>query len=590
MRGILRAMDFQGDRSCRESCWISLGTRMRESLLVLFIGFIAPFGATAGQSVQFMPVEDLKPGMKGVGKTVFQGTEVENFEVEVIGVVKNVRPNSDLILVKLSGGPLEESGMIAGMSGSPIYINGKLLGALAYGLGVFPKEPVGAVVPIKEILSAGTRGSVGMELPRLESYGNIVPVGTPVVFSGFDPRTIHWLGPRLEEFGFTPMAGGGGGDTESARLVPGSVLAVKLLDGDFDLSAVGTLTYLDGDRFYAWGHQLFLSGRTELPAAGGYVHTIFKGSMSSNKIVSPTKVLGAVLEDRLSGVSGSLKARPRMLPLSISVNSGGSVSNYNINVILNELLTPLLSATAVMNSVMMTGSRLGEVTIDALIRINLEGHDPIRARVMYSDSATTRTMANDFMALIGSLMGTGFEKVSFKKVEIDLSLIEERKTARIIGASVNKAVASPGDTLTVTIRMRPYLQEEYTKTVDLVIPEDIPRGEVSITIENGSSASASEIASNTFTVNPRNLDELLDRFDLLRPFNSIVVKMHAAGKTVSVPGGDMPSVPPSFLTVIGKAEPHRVWRASTAVRYEKLIETEELVRGGAALKVKVEER
>jgi hypothetical protein len=329
---------------------------------------VAALTTSVVSAVDFMPVESLKAGMKGVGRTVFKGTEIEDFDVEVVGVLKNARPRSDLILLKLVGGPLEESGIISGMSGSPVYIDGKLLGALAYALGTFPKEAVAAAVPIGEIVSRGAYSGLGMEYPWEGTAKDAMPISVPLVFSGFEPQSISWVSDRLEGFGLAPVVGGGAGEAASAPLLPGSVLAVKFVEGDLDMSAVGTLTYVDGKDFYGFGHPLLHLGKVELPAAGGYVHAIYKSSMSSNKIVSATKSAGVILEDRASGVSGKLGGKAEMMPLAITVRHGEAREQYKMNVMLHELFTPLLAASAAMSCANNLGARAGETMVDRICR------------------------------------------------------------------------------------------------------------------------------------------------------------------------------------------------------------------------------
>jgi hypothetical protein len=560
----------------------------RQSLLIVSIPFFLLTCGTA-HSIEFMPVEDIKPGMKGIGKTVFHGTEVEDFDVEVMGILKNARPKSDLILVKLSGGPLEESGLIAGMSGSPVYIGGKLVGAIALSLGSFSKEPVGAAVPIGEMLAPQDLGALGMESPQARSEHSITPIATPVVCAGFDSRTIDWLAPCISKFGLVPMAGGGGGRAASAPPVPGSVLAVKLVEGDFDMSAVGTLTYIDGNKFYAWGHQMFQLGATELPASGGYVYAVYKSSMSSFKIASSTDDLGAVLQDRTTGVSGRLGATAKTLPLNLSVTQGKTTSNYRMNVILSEMITPSLLASAVMNSVLSSGSLLGETTIQAEMSVKLEGHAPLKIETAYSDSSTVVSLARDVMDLIGAIIGNGFEKARFESVQVNLVVIEQRKSGRIVDASVDRPVANPGDTIAVTVRVRPFAGKEYSKTVSLEIPRNTPAGDLLIKVTDGVSASMDEAQRNPLSTDPRSLDELLDLIRSSKPANSIVVTASSSDKSVYAREGEMPSVPPSFLAIVRKSQPQPLPEAP-AVCCEKTIKTEEVINGTVALKVKVEEK
>jgi hypothetical protein len=537
-----------------------------------------------------MPVDDLKPGMKGVGKTVFKGTKVEDFEVEIVGVLKNARPRSDLILLKLVGGPLEESGVISGMSGSPVYVEGKLVGALAYALGTFPKEAVAAAIPIKQMLSLELQSGIGMKYPGDGTLKDIIPISVPLVFSGFDQRSIEWASEQLTGFGLAPMAGGGGGDADDAPLVPGSVLSVKFVEGDLDMSAVGTLTHVDGDRFYGFGHPLLHMGKVELPAAGGYVHTVYKSSMSSNKIVSATRSMGAIVEDRASGVSGVLGAEADMMPLAVTVRHGKSTTEYNMKVMLHELFTPLLVASAVMSCANNSGARAGETMVEAEINLAVKGHEPVNAQTAYTDSFAIRSLAIDIMGLFAYLMGNGFEKISFDEVRVSMTLTDERRAAYIRDGFISKKEFEPGETVSVSLKIKPSLGEEYIESVDIVIPEDVRNEEVRITIADGGSESANRISSNSYMWNPQSMDEMLLGIDMVKAPSNLVVKMYRKGRGVSVSGGEMPAVPPSFLSVVGESQPHRVKRDADSPFYERVIESDKILIGSLTFVVQVKER
>ena len=560
---------------------------MSKSLVAALIAVL--FACSAVSAVEFMPVEGVKTGMKGVGRTVFKGTAVEDFDVEVVGVLKNARPSSDLILLKLVGGPLEESGVISGMSGSPVYIDGKLVGALAYALGTFPKEAVAAAVPIAEVIRSEAPPGVGMEYPRQGSAMDVIPISIPLVFSGFESQSIRWASEQLGGFGLEPMVGGGGGEGDGAPLVPGSVLSVKLVEGDLDMSAIGTLTHVDGDNFYGFGHPLLHLGKVELPAAGGYVHAIYKSSMSSNKIVSATKSVGAVLEDRASGVSGRLGARPEMMPIEVTVRLGDLKEQHKMNVMLHELLTPLLAASTVMSCANNLGARAGETMVELDADLEVRGHESVKIRTAYADSFAIRSMTMDIMAVLGYIMGNGFEKVAFDRVRVDLSLTDGRRSATIVDGFVNRSEVKPGERVSVTLKLKPSLGMEYSETIDLVIPESA-RGEmVRITVADGLSETQAGISSNPYLWSPNSLDEMLQAVRLVRPPTSLVVKMYKPGRGVSVSGGEMPSVPPSFLSVIGRSQPHRVKQAADSPFYERVTDAGQVLQGSLTFTVKVEE-
>jgi hypothetical protein len=261
-----------------------------------------------------------------------------------------------------------------------------------------------------------------------------------------------------------------------------------------------------------------------------------------------------------------------------------------MKVMLHELFTPLLVASAVMSCANNSGARAGETMVEAEIGLSIKGHEPVKAQTAYTDSFAIRSLAIDIMGLFGYLMGNGFEEISFDQVRVSLTLTDERRAAYITDGFIGKKEFKPGETVNVSLKIKPSLGEEYIETIDIIIPEDVRNEEVRITIADGGTESANRISSNSYVWNPRSVDEILQGIDMVKAPASLVVKMYKKGRGVSVSGGDMPAVPPSFLSVVGESQPHRVKRDADSPFYERVIESDRMLRGSLTFVVQVKEK
>src|SRR3954468_3297284 len=381
---------------------------------VLFILGLSLLGLSALRAATpVMSVADVRPGMAGIGRTVFDGTHVEEFKVRVIGVISNViGPQRNLILARLEGGPLASNRVIAGMSGSPVYIDGRLIGAVSYALGSFSKEPIAGITPIEEMTDAtsfsGTRpvgARVKVEFPisrdglvsafrkalnwnrpfadraddaRLVGVSSVAglggeiatmlrPIATPLVMSGFEPDVADTIGVAFRDQGFIPMAGGAGrraGEMPyDGPLKPGDAVGITFVDGDLDLGATGTVTHIDGDRVYAFGHPMYNLGPTEFPMTRAYVYTVLPSLFSSAKLSATGEVVGTFLQDRATAIAGKLGSGPRLLPVKLSLEAArGGRRNFNFGVVRDPLFTPLMTYTALVGTVGSYERQFGAAT------------------------------------------------------------------------------------------------------------------------------------------------------------------------------------------------------------------------------------
>jgi hypothetical protein len=393
-----------------------MATRSRplaSPLVVLFVllGLAAPPAGAAPKPDTYWQVDDVRPGMKGQGRTVMKGTKIETFDAEVLGVLKNSSPGRDMVLCRLSGLDLDKTGVIAGMSGSPVYIDGKLLGAVAYAWP-YGKEPIAGVTPFCQMHGfvesyerrdlaeeAGPR-RVGLRTPvRVDGlrYDAVtvaadcaapegaagdglwmVPLRTPVAATGFTEHSLALLRDRFRGTGLLPVQGGGAlariaDEEKNAALVPGAPLAVALIQGDFDLSGIGTVTHVEGNRVYGWGHPFMGLGGCDFPLMTGYIHTIYPRQSVSFKMGSPLKTVGLINADVSTGIAGWLDRKPDLLPVRMTLvrEPGGAGQTYNVQVVRQRSLLAGLVFTALTNSVDMEGDLPEEMTAELHARIEV---------------------------------------------------------------------------------------------------------------------------------------------------------------------------------------------------------------------------
>src|SRR5262245_31948805 len=353
----------------------------RPLLLLTLALFLAPASVSAGPRPEsYWNVDDVQPGMHGYGRTVMKGTRIETFDAEVLGVLKNTSPGRDMVLCRLAGLNLEKTGIIAGMSGSPVYIEGKLLGAVAYAWP-FGKEPIAGVTPFsqmhsyvesyerRDLAEKGGFNRIGLRTPltidgmRFDSvtvsqgYDSeqpaaddqlcLVPLRTPLMATGFTERSLSLLRDRFPRAGWLPMQAGGAAakiaeEEKNTPLQPGGPMAVALISGDFDLSGLGTVTHIEGDRVYGWGHPFFSMGHCEFPLMTGYIHTVYPRQSVSFKMGSPLKTVGVLDTDVSTGVAGHLGRKPDMLPMSVQVKTGhyAEATSYHVEIIRNPKMLP----------------------------------------------------------------------------------------------------------------------------------------------------------------------------------------------------------------------------------------------------------
>jgi hypothetical protein len=554
-------------------------------------GVVVAVAVAAAAWGQFLPVREVRPGMKGVGKTVFSGSRVEEFQVEILGVLENVGPKQSIILGRLSGGPLERTGVMQGMSGSPVYIGGKLIGAVALAFP-FAKEPIAGIRPIEEML-ASPRGSApeppGAGRTEVNAGGlKLVELATPLALGGFTVGAFEHFAPRLRAMGLDPVQGalgGQGGSTPAQRIEPGSMISVQLVTGDLSLSADGTVTYLDGTRVYAFGHRMLALGPTALPFARSEVVALLANQNVSFKIASAREWLGAITEDRTAAVSGQLGLRPPMLPVSITIRDrrGNAPQQFALEVVRDRALTPLFTQMAVYSVLESTLRTAGPASVVVKGQLRLANLPPVLLDNAYSSEQSTPALAAIYTTLpLTYLLQAGLDNVRPERLELDVELSDRRRQYQVDQLWTPRREWRAGETVELKLTLAGENGEELARTVRFRLPPGMPPGTINVTVADGLTASFSEL-QGAVGVKSRTPEQLVGLLNRLRPNQQLSVRLWRSEAGVQVQGQELPGTPPSVGLVLGRAQQANaqsaIYRGTTVA--EQFVDLGPVVAAGA---------
>ncbi len=471
--------------------------------------------SAAPLNVPLMTVDQVRPGMKGVAYTVFQGTQPEAMEVEILGVLKDVNgPKSDVILVRLRGEKPEYSGVVAGMSGSPVYVDGKLLGALAFRIGQFSKEPIAGVTPIADMLeiseldhsrpgdaqpastkarAEASRTATPGDSAGLDQYRDLLtPIDTPIVFSGFSEETLRRFAPQFAAAGVTPVSGIGSADPSAhdpAPLVPGSAVGAVLIQGDMNVAATCTVTYVDPERLLACGHPLLQFGMVDLPMTKAEVVATLASPLNSFKIVNTTETVGSFVQDRHTGILGRLGKTPEMIPVTLTVRGGSKPKQFHYQVLNNAKLTPLAVMATVFNSLRGVNEYGEEITYRMQGTIRVQGYPDVTLQNMFapleSNTPTAAVVAMSLGDRFGRIFDNPYVRPGITGVNLEFDLARERRWARLESARTDVTEARPGDDMVIESVLRPYRGERIVRQIPIKVPTSTPKGTLRILVSDG---------------------------------------------------------------------------------------------------------
>jgi hypothetical protein len=548
-----------------------------------------------------MGVEEIRPGMVGIGRTVFEGTRVEEFRVNLLGVLENViGTHRNLILAKLEGGPLANTGVIAGMSGSPVFVDGRLIGAVSYSLGTFSKEPIAGITPIAEMTDstsfaagrpAGARVSIDVPLTpenlvsalrkafahnqpfagspddvRVSGISSIAglagnqlgtllrPIATPLVMSGFAPEVSSLLSAALSTEGFVPSGAGAAGHAGEmpyeGPLKPGDAVGVMLVNGDLQLGGTGTVTHIDGDHVYAFGHPFYNLGPTAFPMTRAYVYTVLPSLFSSMKLSSTGDVIGAFVQDRATAIAGTLGPGPHMIPLSLTLQAErGSKRTFHFEVVNDQLLTPLAAYVSVLNTLGSYERQAGVATFSVQGKANVRNHDAITFDNVFAGDQAAVGVAGYLIAPLTYLMNNDREKIDINGIDLNVTSAEEPKSATIERVWLDDPRPRPGRSVPVKVLLRTYRGDDMVKTVPIEIPSTAS-GSLSVLVSDGGRLNQTEQRETRLSQQPRTIDQVIRSLNKARRNSTVYVKLLGSNEGAVVNGEVLSSLPPSVLSVL----------------------------------------
>jgi hypothetical protein len=556
---------------------------MRKFVFTLFaLGLSLPTILTAQTAQPTIPVDQIHAGMQGVAYTVFQGVKPEPMDFEVLGVLRNVNgPKGNIILIRLHGPKVEYTGVVAGMSGSPVYIDGKLAGALAFRIGEFSKEPIAGVTPIADMLeinaldkspaeeasavkpvvttAAGKTAAPGDATSFSGSTQNLAnylkPIETPLVFNGFSEEAVRQFAPQFAAAGIVPVMGAGSVSEEKQPepLEAGSAVSAVLVRGDMDIAATCTVTYIDPQRLLACGHPLLQFGSVDLPMNKAQVLATLPSPLNAFKIVNTTERAGVFVQDRHTGILGVLGKQPEMIPVTLTIHGGGNTKEFHYEVLNNPRLSPVAIMATVFNALHGVNEYGEEITYRLNASINVKGFPEVALRNMFTPGENGQPAAMAAALSLGERFGRIYDNPysapAVNSVKLDFNLVRERRWARLESARTDVTEARPGDQIIVETVLAPYRGERVVRQIAVKIPTSASKGNLRILVSDGDTLDRMNRTNPAFG---RKLD-LASTIALLNKEhanNRLYVSLLEADPEARVADKVMPTLPISVMNVM----------------------------------------
>ena len=523
--------------------------------------------ATGLDRTRFIGIDELKPGQRAVCRTVFSGRRIEEFELEIVGVVTGGKADGDMILARAQGPRLAHDGIAAGMSGSPIFVDGRLAGALAFSWP-FSRDALCGITPIAEMLDVMNQPDGPPAGDFASGPALTVPTGireapglerlrTPLMAGGLSPEARAWLAPWAEEHGFLLASGGMGrvaapsgarssmsaADRAAARaaLMPGAAIAVDLLRGDMNLSAIGTLTWRDGDRVVAFGHPFFQTGTVAYPLALADITTIVASDLNSFKMGAPAEQVGAITQDRRAAVAGAIGDVPRMLPLTVHVTGLAGNETYRYEILRQRQLAPVLAGLGVVGALTARGGGAPEATWRWRARLSARGTEPL----VIEDAATGNlTSAGTQLATpLQLLLNNPFAAYDADSLVFDLDVVSGLSRAQLVSASVEPRTLRPGGTAHVSAELRDYRGSSSFVHFDVPVPEAQPEGRLVIALAGGTELDRQETPRLPGRHRANSLPELLQRLAERRRGDRLYAILYGPAFEATFDGEPHPELP-----------------------------------------------
>jgi len=585
-------------------------------------------------NAQYFPLAELKAGMKGTARTVFSGSEPEEYQVEIIGVVPGaVGPKQDMIVGRISGGSADRTSVFAGMSGSPVYIDGRLVGAIAYSFP-FSKEPICGITPIAQMLSifeqnqniktkakepravsfaelastdwkanfpngAGVSSSLITNVSSNSALNSIVgqafqPIATPVAFNGFSPETLNQFAPQLLSVGLFPVSAVGGAarisplkTADETTLQGGSSVSMALVRGDSSMAASGTVTMRDGDKIYAFGHPFLSLGISDLPMSESSVVTVIPNVNNSFVIAVPNQMVGTMTQDRATGVFGRLGQSPKMIPVRINLEtSRGQTETLNFEIAKDDFLTPILLNMTIYNAVVANERGLGDSMIELKGEIKIKNQQSVKLERRFAGASAVQIAAASVSIPVNALLDSRFDNVEISQVDLNLTSVDGSRTAVLERITLDKTEVKAGETVEVQAFVRTDTGRIFSQKIPVTIPADTPNGMLSVTVADGNSLNS---AATFRQFIPKNLGELIKVINEIKKADRLYVQMNRVTNGAVVGASEMPNLPPSMLATLNNDRTAGGYKPTllTVLTEQELAPAEFIVLGQQVLTIEV---
>jgi hypothetical protein len=590
--------------------------------------------AKANSKAHFFPLSELKEGMKGTARTVFRGSEPEEFQVEILGIVPGaIGPRQDMIVGRISGGGADRTSVFAGMSGSPVYINGRLVGAISYSFP-FSKEPICGITPIEQMLSIFEQNQntkTRAQEPRAVSFAELAattwkpdfpknatvssallmgasansalasvagqsfqPIGTPITFSGFSQETLNLFAPQLMQVGLIPVSAVGG----AARISPmkkanettlqgGDSVSMQLTRGDYSLAASGTVTYRDGEKIYAFGHPFLSLGTSDLPMSESHVVTVIPNVNNSFKLAVPDAMVGSMTQDRATGVFGKLGQAPKMIPVQLNLEtSRGQTQTLNFEVAKDDFLTPLLLNISIYNTIVAHERGIGDSMITLSGEIKVKNQQPIKIENRFAGQQASQLAAISVAAPVNTLLRSRFDDLEISEIKLNLKSDDGSKTAALERIVLDRTQIRAGETFEVQAFARTDSGKVFVQRIPVQIPADTPAGTLMVALGDGM---AIQQNSALLQFVPKDLGELVSVINKVKKADRLYVQTYRVTSGAVIGASELPNLPPSVMATLNNDRTAGGFKPTvqTVVTEQAIPHAEFIVSGQQTLAIEV---
>lgn len=591
-------------------------------------------GSAARSAAQFLPLSEVKEGMRGTARTVFRGSVPEEFNVEILGIVPGgIGPKQDLIVGRLSGGGADRTAVFAGMSGSPVYINGRLVGAISYSFP-FSKEPICGITPIEQMIAIFEHrqpAKAKASEPRAVSFAELAstkwesdfpkqpansgalvagafenspmmavagqsfqPIATPVTFTGFSQETLNQFAPQLLKAGLLPVSAAGGAakitamkKADDTTLRGGDSVSFQLSRGDYSMAASGTVTFRDGEKVYAFGHPFLSLGSSDLPMSESHVVTVIPSVNNSFKLAVPDAMVGSMTQDRATGVYGHLGQAPKMIPVRLNVEtSRGQTDTLNFEVARDDFLTPILLQITVYNSIISNERGLGESTVALKGEIKIKDNRSVTIERRFAGPFANQLAAQSVAGPVNALFKTRFDGMEINEVVLNVVSSDGSNTAVLERMALDKTQVKAGETVEVQAFARTDTGKIFVQKIPITIPADTPAGMVSVTVGDGTSIQQNS-AIQQFV--PKDLGELIRTINTLKQPDRLYAQISRTTNGAIIGASEMTNLPPSVLATLNNDRTAGGFKSSTVtiVNEQTIAPAEFIISGQQTLSIEV---